>query len=85
MKRLADVVIDLFVGMCVVSRVTRMLAEHSKEHCEQPLVMAKVFTKQARRRINQNLRRIDKYDEDDQMKALSDFIVAEGGFPWDLV
>ena len=85
MKRLADVVVDLFVGISVLSRVSRMLQEHSKEHCVQPVEIAKIFTQQARRRISSNLRLIEKNNEDDQMKALSDFIVAEGGYPWDTV
>lgn len=82
-KRLADAATDLFVGTCVISRVTKMLEERSREHCEQPLAIAKIFTQQARRRINYNLRRIVKNNEDEDMKALSDFIVGERGFPWD--
>ncbi|MCB0325283.1 MAG: hypothetical protein KDD69_16990, partial [Bdellovibrionales bacterium] len=84
MKRLADVVIDLFAGFCVLSRVSSMLKEQSADQCAQPLAIARVFTQQAKRRMNQNLRRLVK-NEDDDLKVLASFVVSEGGYPWDVL
>lgn len=84
MKRVADVAIDLFVGLSTLSRVTAMIQEKGSGKCEQEVSIAKIFTSQAKRRMNQNLRRIDK-NEDQLMEGLSEFIVGAGGFPWDTV
>ena len=86
MKRLAETVIDLFVGMCVLSRVSKILEEEGPERGEKPLAIARVFSRQADRRIGQNLEQIEtRQSEDEEMKALSDFIVDEKRYPWDLV
>jgi hypothetical protein len=82
MKRLADTAIDLFVGLCVISRVSSMLREEKNAQSEQALQIARIFSQQAKRRMNQNLRRILK-NEDDEMKSLSAYIVENQGYPWD--
>lgn len=83
-KRVADIAIDIFVGLCVLSRVTGMLEERSLEKCKHELAIARIFTQQAKRRMNQNIRRLI-HNEDDEMRSLSDFIVEKGGFPWDTI
>ena len=45
--------------------------------------IAKIFTQQAKRRINQNLRRLNR-NEDSLMKKLADHIVVEQGYHWDI-
>lgn len=82
-KRIAEVATDLFVGLCVLSRVTMILGQRGgPEHCPRELSIARIFTQQAKRRMNQNLRRVD-INEDEEAKALSDFIVERGEYPWD--
>lgn len=83
LKRISDVVTDLFVGLCVVSRVNTMMETTSKEGSVHLLNMSRIFTQQAKRRMNQNLRRIYK-NEDEEMKALSSFIVENEGYKWDI-
>jgi acyl-CoA dehydrogenase family member 9 len=84
MKRVADVVIDLFVGLCVLSRVSNLIAKNGEANCKNEISIANIFTQQAKRRINQNLRRVD-INEDEEMKALADEIVGKGGYFWDVV
>ncbi len=84
MKRIADVTIDLFVGLCVLSRVSRMVDEKGPEKCKHEISMCNIFTQKVKRRINQNLRRVD-INEDEEMKALSDLIVEKGAYPWDVI
>ncbi len=84
MKRLSETAIDLFVGLCVIARVSDMIKQSSAAKCEQEIRIAGLFTQQAKRRMNQNLRRVLK-NEDEDMKALSAFIVENEGFPWDTI
>lgn len=84
MKRLGDTAIDLFVGLCVLSRVTSMIEEKGSDSCTQEIAIAKAFSQQAKRRMNQGLRRILR-NEDEELKALSDFIVDAEGYPWDIL
>jgi len=84
MQRIANAVIDLFVGLCVLSRVSLMVRQSEGRDMSQPLAIARVFSQQAKRRMNRNLRRILR-NEDDDMKALADFIVAGQGYPWDVL
>ena len=57
-KRFAEVAIDLFVGISVLSRVNTMLQSKSPEELENEISISAVFSRQARRRMNQHLRRI---------------------------
>jgi len=83
MKRVADVVTDLFVGMCVLSRVASMSAEEGPRY-RQALTIARLFTQAAKRRMNQNLRRLIR-NEDEDTKALASFMCEEEAYPWDVV
>ncbi len=81
LKRTADVAIDLFVGLCVLSRVAAMLPDEGEKYAKS-LAIAKLFSQQAKRRMNQNVRRILR-NEDEDMKSLADYVVAEQSYPWD--
>lgn len=81
-KRFADIAIDVFVGMCVLSRVTSLIEAKGKESCNDEIMMAKVFTQQAKRRISTNLRRF-LHNEDDSMRSLGDSVFASDGYRWD--
>jgi alkylation response protein AidB-like acyl-CoA dehydrogenase len=83
MQRVADVAIDLFVGISVLSRVASMEADGSEKY-HRAVDIARLFTQDAKRRMNQNLRRLIK-NEDDASQLLSDFIVEEENYPWDII
>ena len=51
LNRAASVVIDLFVGLCVLSRVGSMPVSDQSEY-RQAVQMAKLFSQQAKRRMN---------------------------------
>ena len=55
LKRVADVLIDLFVGLCVISRAESLIASQPDTR-EQVIEVAEVFTHQARRRMVRNIR-----------------------------
>jgi alkylation response protein AidB-like acyl-CoA dehydrogenase len=83
MQRVADVAIDLFVGISVLSRVASMQADGSEKY-EFAVTIAKLFTQDAKRRMNQNLRRLLK-NEDEGTTGLCDYIVNEEAYPWDII
>lgn len=83
MKRLADIVIDLFVGLSVLSRASSF-TDSGDDRYKQAINIAKLFSQQAKRRMNQNFRRIMR-NEDEDMKQLAQFIFSEQAFPWDVV
>ncbi|MCW8845853.1 MAG: acyl-CoA dehydrogenase family protein [Gammaproteobacteria bacterium] len=83
MQRVADVAIDLFVGISVLSRVASMQADGSEKY-EFAVTIAKLFTQDAKRRMNQNLRRLLK-NEDEGTTSLCDYIVNEEAYPWDII
>ena len=81
-KRVAEVAIDIFVGLCLLSRVSRSLEEHGPDRAAPEVTIAEIFTQQAKRRMNQNIRRLIS-NEDEFMRTLADHISAKGGYPWD--
>ena len=83
LKRVADVAIDLFVGLCVLSRVSAMPADDSEQY-RQAVSLAKLFSQQAKRRMNRNLRAVLR-NEDEAAKSLADFIFKKEGYPWDVL
>jgi len=83
MKRVADITIDLFVGLCVLSRVSTIISKKSEDSCAQEINIAKIFTHAAKRRMSQNLRGLIK-NEDALKENLSDFLVKEG-YNWDVL
>jgi acyl-CoA dehydrogenase family protein 9 len=83
LTRLADIAIDLFVGLCVMSRAAT-LGEAAPEQQKQVHAMAEVFTQQAKRRMAANLRRLAS-NEDDQLDALAAKMLDDGGYRWDIL
>jgi acyl-CoA dehydrogenase family protein 9 len=83
LKRIADVAIDLFVGLCVTSRAAAF-AERPAEQGTQALGIAQIFAQQAKRRMASNLRRLER-NEDEEMNQLAGFILDKGHYPWDVV
>ena len=83
LKRLADIAIDLFVGLTVMSRAAA-LGEADPERREQVHAMAATFTQQAKRRMAANLRRLER-SEDAELDKLAASVLADGGYRWDIL
>jgi alkylation response protein AidB-like acyl-CoA dehydrogenase len=83
LKRIADIGIDLFVGLCVLSRAAT-LGKAPGEPGVQAIGIARVFAQQAKRRMANTVRRITR-NEDEEMNALAGFILDKGSYPWDVV
>jgi acyl-CoA dehydrogenase family member 9 len=81
-RRLADIMIDLFVLASVLSRVDASLREKGVEASAKEIEIARTFAGQARRRIRNTMSEIDD-NEDESIKALADHAFAEEKFSWD--
>jgi acyl-CoA dehydrogenase family protein 9 len=83
LKRVADIAVDLFVGLCVTSRAAS-LVDKSGEVGEQAVNIARLFAQQAKRRMAHNIRRVER-NEDEDMGRLAGFILQKGSYPWDVL
>jgi hypothetical protein len=83
LKRVADIGIDLFVGLCVLSRAAS-LSKTPGEQGVQAVGIARVFAQQAKRRMANLVRRITR-NEDEEMDRLAGFILDNGRYAWDVV
>ena len=83
LKRIADFGIDLFVGLCVLSRAASLRDAPGEERV-QAVAMARVFAQQAKRRMANTVRRITR-NEDEEMNRLAGFMLDKGSYPWDVV
>ncbi len=83
LKRVADIAIDLFVGLCVLSRAAK-LAGQPGQPGEQAVGIAQVFAQQAKRRMAKHVRRISR-NEDEEMNRLAGFMLERGSYPWDVL
>jgi alkylation response protein AidB-like acyl-CoA dehydrogenase len=84
LRRIADILIDLFVLASVLSRVNAAIEERGEEKAARELEIVRVFARRARGRIRGNLRRVDVND-DELVKSLAGDAVERGGYGWDLV
>ncbi|MDZ4731827.1 MAG: acyl-CoA dehydrogenase family protein [Xanthomonadales bacterium] len=82
-QRVADVAIDLFVGLSVLSRVSSMKSDDSPQY-HQALAIAHLFSQKAKRRMKGSLRQILR-NEDEAEKSLADFIFEKESYPWDVL
>jgi len=83
LKRIADIGIDLYVGLCVLSRAVAS-SQGPGEQGEHAVRIARVFAQQAKRRMANAVRRITR-NEDGEMNALTGFILDKGSYPWDVL
>lgn len=81
-RRLADIMIDLFVLACVLSRVDASIRHKGVELSIRELDISNTFAGQARRRIRNNFAEIDA-NEDEFIKILADQAFADERFAWD--
>lgn len=82
-KRMADIAIDLFVGLCVLSRADGLAKDNDPAAAEAALI-AETFTRQARRRMARNVRGLDR-NEDAAIERLATMVLERDGYPWDVV
>lgn len=85
LKRLADVAVDLFGGLCVLSRVTSELQSANSEARTALISIATIFCHQAKRRIDSNLSLARGAEEDSAVLGLAEYVLKEGKFPWDII
>jgi len=83
-KRLADIMIDLFVMACTLSRVQSSIEAIGVEKAAREIEILQVFARDARVRIKRNLRRIDNND-DELLKALAVDAFEAERFRWDTI
>jgi acyl-CoA dehydrogenase family member 9 len=83
LKRIADIGIDLFVGLCVLSRAAGLSRLPGKQG-SQAIGTAQMFAQQAKRRMANNVRRIAR-NEDGEMNDLAEYILDNGSYPWDVL
>ena len=82
-KRLADIAIDLFVGLCVLSRADS-LEKQSHPASAQAVSIAEMFARQARRRMARNVRGLER-NEDAAVEQLAGAVLANDGYMWDVI
>lgn len=82
-KRIAEVAIDLYRMIAVVSRVTKVIEEKGKEKAESDIAIARTFCVQASRRIGRNFRDMDR-NVDEYLKDLAKRACQGGGYTSDL-
>lgn len=83
LKRVGDMAIDLFVGLCVLSRAD-FIARTDASTAEQAIAIAEVFARQARSRLSRNARGVARND-DRKMDHLAGFLFERGAYPWDVI
>jgi acyl-CoA dehydrogenase family member 9 len=83
LKRLGDLAIDLFTGLCALSRADT-LVKAGDAHADQAQQIVEVYTAQARRRMYRNVRGMQR-NEDAAIDALAGAMLAGGKYPWDVV
>lgn len=81
-KRLADIMIDLFVHACVLSRVNQSINERGVQAAQKEIEILQIFTGQVRRRIRGNYNKIDNND-DELIKGLADHAYEHEKYIWD--
>ena len=82
-KRIADITIDLFVGLCILSR-TDSLLKQGHPSAAQALDIAGLFSRQARRRMARNVRGFE-HNEDAVTERLAANILERGSYAWDVI
>lgn len=83
-KRLADIMIDLYVLACMLSRVHSLVASKGVDANAKEMEILKVFAGQVGRRVRSNFGKIDDND-DELIKSLADHAFEREGYGWDTV
>ena len=83
-RRMADVMIDLFVLACVLSRVTASIERRGSDQAAREIAIARVFAGQVKGRARRNFRKIDDND-DELIKDLAEDAYQRQGYAWDVI
>ncbi|MBE2249622.1 MAG: acyl-CoA dehydrogenase family protein [Myxococcus sp.] len=83
-KRLADIMIDMFVLAATMSRVSTSLQEKGATAVTKELEILEVLTGQVKDRARANMAKIDDND-DELVKSLADHALDRESFSWDNV
>jgi acyl-CoA dehydrogenase family protein 9 len=83
-KRIADIAIDLYAMMCLVSRVTSQIQKRGVEKCDLEIALARSFFHRAGVRIRNNFTAIDRND-DDLMKFIAEKAYEQGSCQFDIL
>jgi alkylation response protein AidB-like acyl-CoA dehydrogenase len=83
-KRLAEIMIDLFVLASVISRVHTALSENGLNQSEKEVEIANVFARRVKNNMRNLIARIDDND-DELVKSLANHSSEQGGYGWDTV
>lgn len=83
-KRLAEIMIDLFVLASTLSRVQASIEANGEEQAAREIDILRIFAREARVRMKQNFRRIDNND-DEPLKALAEDAFEAERFRWDTI
>jgi acyl-CoA dehydrogenase family protein 9 len=81
-RRLANIMIDLFVLACVISRVNSSLQEHGPEKAAKEVDILKVFASQVDRRVQHAFGLID-INDDELIKGIAEHAFEAEKFSWD--
>ncbi len=84
LKRIADMSIQLFGMIAVISRVDTLIKEKGLSKVEQELRLARTFCEEAWRTIRRNARQIDK-NIDEWRKDIAEFAYEANGYSFDLI
>jgi acyl-CoA dehydrogenase family member 9 len=82
-RRIADVAIDLFVGLCTHSRA-QTIATAKPDMADETLRLAEVFASQAKRRMAKNIRALLNNDDSD-VEAIANAAFKRGSYVWDVI
>jgi alkylation response protein AidB-like acyl-CoA dehydrogenase len=83
-RRLADIMIDLFVLACVLSRVDAAIRRSGAAAAVREIEIATAFAGQARRRVKHTVGEIDD-NQDEHVKALADLAFESERYGWDIL
>src|SRR5690606_31146146 len=83
-KRLADIMIDLFVLASVLSRVHSAIEAQGEKKAARELEIATAFASQVRRRVRVNIDEIDD-NADEEIKGLADYTFTVEKYVWDVI
>ena len=83
-KRVADVAIDLYAIVAVLSRTTRAIERQGEEGARRELDLTQIFIASAHRRLRETSASFD--DNDDELrKAVATKAYNDGGYPFDIL
>jgi acyl-CoA dehydrogenase family member 9 len=81
-ERLADVAIDLYASLAVISRATSAVALEGSEKAAEEVRLARAFVRGAKYRMVGRLKEMDK-NRDAELTAVSETAYARLGYPFD--